>query len=349
MAQPYDFMVTGSAEGQWEPYRPPANVPQSPLAQTTKVQAGAWSPQKGVNDALQRRLGWQNTQLAPFDWPTAAGMVLKQFNSQATLPDWVSQQYNQAKSNGGQWYMTQDMANRMLAPYQSGANPDTLNRSRAWLTTGGAQWPSWLVGPNATPNGPTPATPTPTQPTVQPYPSYNAAVMPTGTTPTTQQPGATVPTWGAGQWPNVPQAPNVPQGPTAGNYLGSIFGTPAFLNNAGWAQNPQLTAEARNWATYGVPVAQTMQNAYQYSNDFNEAARRFNTQQGWQMYGDQFNMDLARQQQMMAEWQANEAARQWQQQFGYQAQRDVQEQKLALQQVWGRAQAPNVRWMNRTW
>ena len=54
----------------------------------------------------------------------------------------------------------------------------------------------------------------------------------------------------------------------------------------------------------------------------------------------------------MSEWQAQEAARQWQQNMGYQQQRDAAEMGLTrdmtMQQVWGRNQMPNTRWV-RSW
>lgn len=81
-----------------------------------------------------------------------------------------------------------------------------------------------------------------------------------------------------------------------------------------------------------VPIWQLGQNAYQYSQDFNEAQRRWDAQFGYQQGLDQFNMGLSTQQQQMAEWQAQQAAQQWAQDFNRQSGLDSWNQQFSQQQ-----------------
>lgn len=81
-----------------------------------------------------------------------------------------------------------------------------------------------------------------------------------------------------------------------------------------------------------LPVQQFNQNSYQYANDANEAARRWNEQMGWTQATDRYNMDLTGRQQTMAEWTAQEAARQWNNQFAQTQSNDQFSQGLANQQ-----------------
>jgi hypothetical protein len=107
-------------------------------------------------------------------------------------------------------------------------------------------------------------------------------------------------------------------------------GTPAWMNNPAWAENDLLAKQAEKWASVMVPWAQTQQNAYQYQSDANEAQRRYNLDAAWRQAQDQFSMDLAKETQ------------------NYQKERDKAEFELGRQQIWGRNQAPNVRWQ-RNW
>ena len=131
--------------------------------------------------------------------------------------------------------------------------------------------------------------------------------------------------------------PTVPAAQTGGNP-----GAPARTSNpwvapTGVNVDPSkwTTTNANQWANYMqtmLPYQQYQQNTYQYGNDFNEAQRRWNQQQGWTQATDQFNMGLSGRQQTMAEWQAQEAARQWQNQFDYTRQNDAFSQDLANRQ-----------------
>jgi len=81
-----------------------------------------------------------------------------------------------------------------------------------------------------------------------------------------------------------------------------------------------------------VPIWQLGQNSYQYSQDFNEAQRRWNEQFNYQQGLDQYNMDLSGRQQTMAEWQASQAANQWAQDFNRQTGNDQWQQQFSQQQ-----------------
>ena len=157
------------------------------------------------------------------------------------------------------------------------------------------------------------------------------------------------PTWLQAPWANpAPQAQlptttwNPPQ-PPALNWNNP--GTQATMNMPQWTGGfmptwkpptgggpnslTQVGAE-QAYMTQIVPWAQLMQNTYQYSQDFNEAQRRFNTEQAWAQAAARFDQDMQNRQ------------------LAYQQQRDQAEFELGRQQVWGRNQAPNVRWM-RNW
>lgn len=81
-----------------------------------------------------------------------------------------------------------------------------------------------------------------------------------------------------------------------------------------------------------LPYQQFLQNNQQYTTDFNEAQRRWDSQNGWQQQMDTYNMGLTGRQQTFNEWQAQEAANQWGAQFGWQQQNDMFSQGLAQQQ-----------------
>ena len=125
-------------------------------------------------------------------------------------------------------------------------------------------------------------------------------------------------------WSLPPWNPTTPQ-PGLGNQ-----GTPREGGGEYWAGQFGGTGRLFNPGTFGtpntpysrmleetLPAAQFMQNASQYRDDFNEAQRRWNLEQGWGQTADQFNMGLAGRQQMSAEEQARVAAQQWGNQFDW--------------------------------
>jgi hypothetical protein len=82
-----------------------------------------------------------------------------------------------------------------------------------------------------------------------------------------------------------------------------------------------------------LPVAQFGQNNYQYRSDFGEAQRRWEAEFGSQQGQNQFQQQLATQQQRAAEQQAALAAGQWGQQFGHTQQMDWAGMGLQGQQI----------------
>lgn len=151
-------------------------------------------------------------------------------------------------------------------------------------------------------------------------------VWPTPTYPT--QPGAQ-PGTQPGQWnPNVPAWQYDPGNPMNMPNVGAQnpYG---YDNTAAWWANRDNANAMASWLPYG----QYEQNRWQYTNDFNEAQRRYDAEMAWRAQTDQYNMGLAGRQQQMAEWQTNEAARQWNEQFGYTQQRDTREFQLANDQL----------------
>lgn len=115
--------------------------------------------------------------------------------------------------------------------------------------------------------------------------------------------------------------------------------------------NEELRGGLKSYAeNIGFPLQQSRQNAFQYTQDFNEAARRFDAQQGLanQQFG--FQSGLATRQQLSAEEQARIAAQQWaiennqnylQQQWEQGYANDALKQQGALQQM-GYATEQNV-------
>lgn len=161
----------------------------------------------------------------------------------------------------------------------------------------------------------------------QGMPSWYGTAAPNNTTPTTPAtqtpgvnytPGAGVPTFDWSQY----------GGTTATSPISGYSGIPSWMNDPNWAKNNSKEAQA--WAAVMVPWAQAQQNAYQYQNDANEAQRRYNLERAWTTAQDQFTMDQA------------------QKTADYQKVRDQEEFALGRQQVWGRNQTPNTKWM-RSW
>jgi hypothetical protein len=158
-------------------------------------------------------------------------------------------------------------------------------------------------------------------------------------------------------------ATNVTPGAQAGATSGIGSFTPTWANTD-WSQlmpkgatKTQLDlvdpkTGIQQWLSAMTPYLQTIQNAYQYAQDFNEAQRRYDATQNWTQSNDLYNQGITGRQQNMAEWQAGETARQWQATQDYQKQRDAAEMALTntqtMNQVWGRNVAPNIRHM-RGW
>jgi hypothetical protein len=86
------------------------------------------------------------------------------------------------------------------------------------------------------------------------------------------------------------------------------------LDQGGWGSDA-MTKAMQNYQGV-LPYVQLQQNSYQYTNDFNENQRRWDNQFGWQQNTDQFNMNLAAQQQQLADWVARNQQQNWQTQFG---------------------------------
>lgn len=125
----------------------------------------------------------------------------------------------------------------------------------------------------------------------------------------------------------TPYTPSTTQTWTNPNNSAGTPWTPADFNTQ--ALRDQYTA----YMQASLPYMQFMQNNQQYSQDFNEAARRFDTQTQWQQQMDRYNMDLTGRQQQMQEWAQQEAANQWAAQFGWTQQNDLFSQDLANRQL----------------
>ena len=194
------------------------------------------------------------------------------------------------------------------------ANPASTQQSQfqrdlAWYNTP-TSWPEWY----AQQAGTTPVPPvTPTNPNPQPG-TGTTPTPPSTTTPVAAQPDYMqwLQSWLTG---GNTQMPTGDGGQQAGNSLGSFLGTFTWAQNSDWFNQPSQRQGAEAWANVMMPYAQLMQNSWQYSQDFNEAQRRFNEQQAWQKAQDAANMQMAQEQ-----------------------------LSQNLQSIWGRNQTSNVRW-----
>lgn len=132
-----------------------------------------------------------------------------------------------------------------------------------------------------------------------------------------------------GTVPNYQTPTYTPQGGTAPN--GGQFNYYPGLDPTSLEPNDER--EARLQAVQAsLPIAQFNQNNYQWQSEYDQANQRYWDQTGWQRQGDQFNMNLAAQQQVQAEWQAQQAANQWGQEFGRQTGLDQFNQNFSQQQ-----------------
>ena len=118
------------------------------------------------------------------------------------------------------------------------------------------------------------------------------------------------------------------------------------------------------------PEQEAIQNAYQWSTEYDEAARRWDIENQQQASINAWEQALGERQQQMSEWEANQAAQQWAEQFGWTQttdtwSRDIAREELANQialqnlqnesalavarmNTYGRASAPNAMY-RRNW
>lgn len=144
-------------------------------------------------------------------------------------------------------------------------------------------------------------------------PMTTQPVSPTGsTTPTPTGGGPSGPSGQTGQQTAYQIPGTQAQG---GSYFG--WSPPAWMSDNSQA-NVGSDAYLKAIQNYvqNLPYYQLQQNAYQYGMDFNEAQRRWDQQFGWTQQNDQFNQNLANQQQQMAQWVAQQQQNNWGQQFG---------------------------------
>lgn len=223
-------------------------------------------------------------------------------------PPWMQQWGQGQPSFGGEQYSTQQIG------------PQGQAMQGQPTTRGGRPLMPANPGVGAGPAGPRPGNPT-NPPGTPEEPAFGNPTPPWGTVPT---PG--------GGTPGQPIDPRYnPQHPMTQEQWNFYGGDRMQENLAAW-----------------IPYAQFMQNSYQYGNDFNEAMRRWDTENQWRQQSDQFNMGLAGRQQEMAEWQARTAADQWGQQFGWtqttdQWNRDLSQQQLSQTDWYNRAQIDQAR------
>lgn len=202
--------------------------------------------------------------------------------------------------------------------------------------------PSWTAMPDPynqryNPTAPT-GGPTPGRPegpwTSASYQNTSPQPQPTAPTSPTGGPTPYTPATAPSPWTPTPPTQN-PWTPPTGQET-QTYDNPNDVNGAPWTPANFATQELRDkYTAYmqaTLPYQQYMQNNYQYGQDFNEAARRWDTQTQWQQQQDRYNMDLTGRQQTMAEWQQREAANQWASQFGQQQQNDMFSQGLATNQ-----------------
>lgn len=191
------------------------------------------------------------------------------------------------------------------------------------------------AAPNSPPPRTTPPPTTPPTPTHPGTPASNPGTPPAGQPGTGLPPSSSTPSWALPQWNPQPyqQGPlNPPGNPSGvGGVEGDFFGgAPDIFNPESYKGDDQWTEK---YVATTLPVAQFGQNNYQYRNDFNEAQRRWNLEQGLAQNQNQFQQGLSARQQQTAEEQARIAAQQWGQQFDWTKQTDQWGNELANQSL----------------
>ena len=131
-----------------------------------------------------------------------------------------------------------------------------------------------------------------------------------------------------------PQTPTAPQMTPGQQSTPQTWATPQAWTPANF-NTPALQTQNTAYMSTVLPYLQYQQNNSQYSQDFNEAQRRWDSQNGWQQQMDTYNMGLTGRQQTFNEWQQQEAANQWAAQFGWTQQNDLFSQGLADRQLTG--------------
>lgn len=138
------------------------------------------------------------------------------------------------------------------------------------------------------------------------------------------QNGPTYPasTTGAQTSTNLPGSQATTGGSAGTSSGGFTWDVPPWIRGLTAQQwgDPAMGQAAQNYTAISLPFSQLQQNAYQYGMDFNENQRRWDNQFGWQQNTDTFNMNLAQQQQQMADWVARQQQNNWQQQYGLDSQ-----------------------------
>ena len=136
-----------------------------------------------------------------------------------------------------------------------------------------------------------------------------------------------------------PWNPQTPTAPQTGYQPGQQSTPQTWATPQAWTpanfNTPALQTQNTAYMSTVLPYLQYQQNNSQYSQDFNEAQRRWDSQNGWQQQMDTYNMGLTGRQQTFNEWQQQEAANQWAAQFGWTQQNDLFSQGLADRQLTG--------------
>lgn len=149
--------------------------------------------------------------------------------------------------------------------------------------------------------------------------------------------GMSVPQWyGGGDYDKGAKAPpyTVPQAP---DWATAFPSTQFSVGNF----NDKNSATARYWEN-ALPMAQFMQNANQWGQEFAQGNQRYWDESGWGKQRDSFNMGMSNRQQQMAEWMANEQARQWGANFGQEQLRDEREWEMSGKQFGLQQQRANT-------
>jgi hypothetical protein len=100
-----------------------------------------------------------------------------------------------------------------------------------------------------------------------------------------------------------------------------------------WNQPDQQLKALQTWGQVYLPYVQSQQNAFQWQNEFGEAARRYDIDTSWRQQLEAYNVDLATRQQQMNELVAQDQSYQWRNEFQRQADNDAFAQDLANREL----------------
>jgi hypothetical protein len=287
------------------------NTPNGP----TNVQGGTGAGGMAGAPQQQGRMAWNNfmggnQQQLGQQGQSQMALGGNQFVNGPTGPVNMAQGGTGAGGIGGQGGQTYDGGLGNMTPQQGGQGQSQMGWGGWGDAYRQANRPTYNGQQNPLPQLPQQQPQNPYQP-YQPQQNYNPNQNP----------------YDANWQPNIQ-----PQQYNMGTPVNRGDGSQNFWNTLNpWG--PDRSNEQMQRIQQLLPVGQFDQNNFQYSNDFNEAQRRFNLEYGQNQNQNQFQQQLSTRQQNMAERQLGIGSDQWNRQFGHTQNMDLQNLNLSREQM----------------